>query len=246
MKNRGVVMKAERVYFNGFLESVETTARVCTDTNNNGRIEFAKKMWEMGHCTPFEHNTFRLRVKGKIQKAIEACEAIGIYQPGLRILPDGFIGGSFRSLSRLDAFKLDSFNEIVDHLEWVDTSSEDARITFKVETNIGVARQLLRHREFSFTERSTRYVKKFEIDETPSSVSQEVKVLGLQCIEDYDYLRSINATRDEARESLPLCTATTFYMTGWRSSYSHFINLRTDSHAHKGAQIIAEEIARSV
>lgn len=235
-------MNVERVFFPDFLSSVETTARVCTDTDNKGGIEFAKKMWGLGHGTPFEHNTFRLKTKGSIQVLIKSCESLGVYQPGLRTLPGGFVGGSFRTLSALNPLKDHSFDELLSSIEWVDPLEDDARVTFKIETNIGVARQLLRHREFSFTERSTRYVKKFEIDETPSSLRKEVKVIAMQGIKEYQHLKDNGATRDEAREVLPLCTSTTFYMTGWRSSYDHFVKLRTEKHAHKGARMVGEAI----
>jgi thymidylate synthase (FAD) len=65
------------------------------------------------------------------------------------------------------------------------------------------------------------------------------------CLEaEYSYLHVINeqnATPQEAREILPLCTKSEIIMTGFESDWKHFFKLRCDKAAHPDMQMIANK-----
>jgi len=144
-------MKVERICFSNFLESVETTARVCTDTSNKGSMKFALSMWEKGHGTPFEHNTFAYRrgdgnsdVWDEYFGIIPQLNDLGYYQPAFRLNGEqNVVRGSFRAFSTLGLFAGMSMEELLSTLEWCDTRDNGTRRTFLVETNIGIAREIL-------------------------------------------------------------------------------------------------------
>ena len=120
------------------------------------------------------------------------------------------------------------------------------RYTVKFTTDIGVCREILRHRKFSFANESTRYCNysksKFGgeltfitptwytggngINDKECSMDSEFE---LSCEEaEKSYLRMISwgATPQEARQVLPLATKTELIATAFKSDWCHFFNLR--------------------
>lgn len=108
----------------------------------------------------------------------------------------------------------------------------------RFRTSIGVSRELIRHRLFSFAEQSTRYVnmdkKGFEFVMPPCDPSEEA-VIRAACQSAADsYVALVEAgTRPEmARAVLPLCTATTINVAGNFREWRHALQLRTSPAAH--------------
>ena len=148
-------MEVKRVVFNSIPQSVEVTAKVCTDAPVKLEDEFAVRLWKRGHYTPFEHNTMELPVSDPcaavLTKWVMETEVLGLYNPAFRVSPRGTILGSLRAFAEALG---------IDYLQCLERlTMSEGRITYYVETNIGVAREILRHRCLSFTERSTRYTK---------------------------------------------------------------------------------------
>jgi thymidylate synthase (FAD) len=125
-------------------------------------------------------------------------------------------------------------------------------MTLEIETNRGIAAQILRHRSFTFQEFSQRYADSSLISEyipVPELRRQDTKnrqnsiddipeyeKLGLQSkIQDhfahsmrlYKELLSHGVAKESARFVLPLATPTRIYMTGSCRSWIHYINLRS-------------------
>jgi len=113
-----------------------------------------------------------------------------------------------------------------------------------VETNIGIAREILRHRSLSFTERSTRYVKEHRA--LPTYSDFDILDGILSGISNYEELRKDDVPRDYAREVLTLGTETSFYVTGWEDQLDELVRLRTGATVHHGAKYIASEVERLI
>ena len=232
---------AIEVEFNSLSESVEKTAKVCTDAVVKGDPAFAKKLWRLKHKTPFEHNTYVCidnEVNDQVRKVIILAKEAGIHQPAFRITQTGMVIGSFRAWSELKYYKEVNFKDLESSL--VEYRGPDARRTFFVTTNIGVAREILRHRDFSFTERSTRYVKEHEFNPTVHSDAMEMSFNSDLSL--LKHLKEDSVKRDVYRELLPLCTKTNFYMTGFQDMFPHFIGLRLGAGAHPSAKAVAQSI----
>lgn len=142
-------------------------------------------------------------------------------------------------------------------------SSKDRRYTMKFVTDIGVCRELLRHRNFSFANESTRYCNyskgKFGseltfitpiwytggngINDKECSMDSEFE---LNCEEaEKSYLRMISwgAAPQEARQVLPLATKTELVMTGFEDDWECFFDLRlrgTTGKPHPDMQHLAQ------
>lgn len=109
----------------------------------------------------------------------------------------------------------------------------------RFKTSIGVSREMVRHRLFSFAEQSTRYCnfgkKGFEFV-MPTSINEEERVLiTATCkfaADNYEHLTSFGARPEMARAVLPLCTATEINVAGNLRQWRHLFELRTSKAAH--------------
>ena len=128
---------------------------------------------------------------------------------------------------------------------------EQSFMTLQIETNRGIAAQILRHRSFTFQEFSQRYADSSQLGDIPlpelrrqdtknrqnsiSDLSEEMKNLFSEKISDhfkkasnlYEEMLSEGIAKECARFILPLATPTRIYMTGSCRSWIHYINLRT-------------------
>ena len=152
----------------------------------------------------------------------------------------------------------------IKHAHW--SIFETASMTLEINTNRGIAAQVLRHRSFTFQEFSQRYADTKLLDQNipvPSLRKQDKKnrqnstndlppgmVADYQKkIEDhfeagmdlYNNLLDNGVAKECARFVLPLSTPTRIYMTGSCRSWIHYINLRT---AH-GTQAEHMELANN-
>ena len=138
----------------------------------------------------------------------------------------------------------------INHAHW--SIFETAGMTLEINTNRGIAAQVLRHRSFTFQEFSQRYADTKLLDQNipvPELRKQDKKnrqnstndlppgmVVDYQKkiqkhFEDgmalYNNLLDNGVAKECARFVLPLSTPTRIYMTGSARSWMHYINLRT-------------------
>jgi len=144
----------------------------------------------------------------------------------------------------------------INHGHW--SIFEMANMVLEVETNRGIAAQVLRHKSFSFQEFSQRYADTSSLGEcipTPELRSQDNKNRQ-NSIDDldqevkhkynvqmrelfsrskalYDDMIKSGAAKECARFVLPLATPTRMYMNGTIRSWIHYINLRTANGTQK-------------
>jgi thymidylate synthase (FAD) len=151
----------------------------------------------------------------------------------------------------------------IEHNHW--SVFEQATMTLEIETNRGIAAQILRHRSFTYQEFSQRYADATLLGEeipVPDLRRQDTKnrqnsiddinprdkayMEGMiqlhfkESLDLYNKLLSYGVAKECARFVLPLATPTRIYMTGSCRSWIHYINLRSANGTQKEHMEIAE------
>ena len=125
-------------------------------------------------------------------------------------------------------------------------------MTLKIETNRGIAAQILRHRSFTFQEFSQRYAetsllgneipvpslrrqdkknRQNSIDDVPDELkikfSEKISKHFQEANKLYEEMLDEGIAKECARFIMPLATPTRIYMTGSCRSWIHYIQLRS-------------------
>lgn len=152
----------------------------------------------------------------------------------------------------------------IDNQHW--SIFEQAFMTLEIETNRGIAAQILRHRSFTFQEFSQRYadasllsedIPLFElrrqdtknrqnsIDDIDNIVKMKYNVLIREHFAKakalYDSMIKDGIAKECARFVLPLSTPTKLYMSGSIRNWIHYIELRSSNGTQKEHMIIANQ-----
>ena len=140
---------------------------------------------------------------------------------------------------------------------------EQSFMTLQIETNRGIAAQILRHRSFTFQEFSQRYADSSLLGNIPlpelrrqdlknrqnsiSDLPDQLKKKFNAKIADhfksafdlYEELLENDIAKECARFVLPLATPTRIYMSGSCRSWIHYINLRSAHGTQEEHKLIA-------
>ena len=152
----------------------------------------------------------------------------------------------------------------IKHNHW--SVFEQSTMTLEIETNRGIAAQILRHRSFTFQEFSQRYAETNLLGEeiplpelrrqdtknrqnSTDDLPVDLKIELYGKIQDhfdaaqdlYKELLECDVAKECARFVLPLAVPTKIYMTGSCRSWIHYINLRSAHGTQKEHMVIAEE-----
>ena len=149
----------------------------------------------------------------------------------------------------------------IKHEHW--SVFEQSFMTLQIETNRGIAAQILRHRSFTFQEFSQRYADSSQLGNIPlpdlrrqdfknrqnsiSDLPNDLKEKFNIKITDhfrnasklYEELLEQGIAKECARFILPLATPTRIYMSGSCRSWIHYINLRSAHGTQEEHKIIA-------
>ena len=149
----------------------------------------------------------------------------------------------------------------IKHEHW--SVFEQSFMTLQIETNRGIAAQILRHRSFTFQEFSQRYADSTQLGNIPvpdlrrqdvknrqnsiSDLSSEIKEKFNEKISNhfkdafnlYEELLAEGIAKECARFVLPLATPTRIYMSGSCRSWIHYINLRSAHGTQEEHKVIA-------
>ena len=153
----------------------------------------------------------------------------------------------------------------IKHNHW--SVFEQAHMSLEIETNRGIAAQILRHRSFTFQEFSQRYAdtnlltseipipelrrqdtknRQNSIDDLDEEkifvMNKMIRELFRDAQEVYNHLLSEGVAKECARFVMPLATPTRLYMTGSVRSWIHYINLRSENGTQKEHMDIAEAV----
>jgi thymidylate synthase (FAD) len=150
----------------------------------------------------------------------------------------------------------------IDHKHW--SIFEQAFLTLEINTNRGIAAQILRHRSFTFQEFSQRYAdttllsediplfdirrqdtknRQNSIDDVDNILKMKYNVLIRQHLAKskalYDQMVADGIAKECARFILPLATPTRLYMSGTIRNWIHYIDLRSSNGTQKEHMDIA-------
>jgi len=152
----------------------------------------------------------------------------------------------------------------IKHEHW--SIFETASMTLEINTNRGIAAQILRHRSFTYQEFSQRYAdtklldnelplptlrrqdtknRQNSIADLPPGAIKEYQSKIAKHFDDamwlYNNLLDSGVAKECARFVLPLSTPTRIYMTGSCRSWIHYINLRSSNGTQEEHRLIAED-----
>lgn len=159
---------------------------------------------------------------------------------------------------------------LIKHKHW--SPLEMASATMEIETTRDIARQLLRHRSFSFQEFSQRYANPSDMDETfvlsearlqdtknrQNSIETEDDSLQnewwnkqMAVIETskmaYDWAIDNGIAKEQARKVLPEgLTLSRLYANGTLRSWIHYIELRSGNGTQKEHMELARECGKAI
>ena len=222
-------------------KKIETIARVCTGTQDKvgSKPGFVENLWKNHHETPFEH--VRIAVDWNVRRFRE--KTYGFWDRlGLSRMWKNCITINVRDYLTQGA-KLKDLKEF---------SFADDYMTVKFTVDIGVSRELIRHRQMSFMERSTRYCNMSDCIDFIKPVPfawDEFGVLSdawhMECVSAeaaYRLMIRKGARPQEARTVLPLSTATVLYVTGMYKQWEDVLKLRLAPGAHPQMRYIMQKL----
>ena len=153
----------------------------------------------------------------------------------------------------------------IDHGHW--SIFEMGFLTVEINTNRGIAAQILRHRSFTFQEFSQRYAdttllaedipmfqlrrqdsknRQNSIDDIPNDIKfkwhWQIREHFNRAKAIYDGMIEDGIAKECARFVLPLATPTRLYMSGSVRSWIHYLNLRSSEGTQKEHRDIANNI----
>lgn len=224
-------------------QKIEMITRVCTGTqdkcsdNETDAMSFCNKLIERGHMSPFEH----VRVNAVNEDKVYDTDVDSPYGLWDRLrIPDGL----HFTLNVRDVLAVGKpFEKIVEYEE----ASDYMTICFDID--IGLSRELIRHRQMSFMERSTRYCAcdTFVIPLPVWNEWDRGSRASFECFCD-DALTNYNSMlrggvqKQYARAMLPLCTATKLYVTGMYNQWIDVLKLRLGTGSHPSMKYIMNKL----
>lgn len=129
---------------------------------------------------------------------------------------------------------------VIEHGDYSVIEHASASVIFRVDR--GVTHELVRHRLFSFTQESTRFVngrKSYPnglefIKPANLPIPCESNFAGACCVAEDEYLNMLTwgARPQEARSVLPNALAATIAVTGNLRNWRHFLLMRTSRETH--------------
>lgn len=248
------------------LKHIEYCGRTCYNSidkmNDTSAEKFIRNLVNRGHGSVLEHGTVYLILpkkvlsydtpEGKIQQSPYTFSAP---------IDDSsyYATTNFRVIVEAFGNDFDAAYDFVMRNQVAPDEGHQKRRTFKIVCDRGIANEAVRHRVFSFSQSSQRYINStksgFEFVKPSwwkdsfedATLSEKVtQVLFEQecknCATSYQALIECGFTPQQARGVLPNATKTELVMTGTENQWKAFLKLRTDKAAHPDMQIIANKI----
>lgn len=240
----------------GLEQQIEIAARTCYKSENKITEDSAKEM--MGklvtskHLSMLEHGTVYLKFdQSKVPDTMVSKYYLNPYSKA-----------KFKDESGM-AYITTNYRVLYEHgwtkdlKYWCEpTDNHVKRYTFRLTTSIGIVRELLRHRVFSFANESTRYVnynkkdefcfiKPYWYDECDFVLQNRFDYICNAAIGAYNFVLQHKYPPQAAREVLPLCTKSELIMTGFEDDWNNFLDVRlkgTTGKPHPDMVVLAQMI----
>lgn len=246
---------------NGLEKQIEIAARTCYKSEDKITEDSAKdmlgKLVNSKHYAMLEHGTVYLKFdQDKIPDTMVSKYYLNPYSRAKFKDESGmaYITTNYRVLKEHGWTK--------DLQYWCEpTDNHVKKYTFRLTTSIGIVRELLRHRVFSFANESTRYCNyskdKFDngitcimpswfLDKNIQEAVVEYFMDACKDAENYYFsLLKCGYSPQQAREVLPLCTKSELIMTGFEDDWKNFLDVRlkgTTGKPHPDMVELAEKI----
>lgn len=238
-------------YWVSIYKHIERCGRICYKSEMGDSVEFVSRLMAKGHLSPLEHGTVCLRVPENMglcffynhySTVIPGKEDWWLVVTNMRVLTEG---GWLEKVT-----------------EYADCEYAPKRYTMHITCSRAIANEFVRHREFSFSQESTRYCNYSKeqfgkeitfikpkwyqdgcIDTSPECLRKRLfDEICRMSERDYMEFLASGGTPQNARDLLPLCLKTELVMTGFITQWQRFVSLRCGKSAHPEARKIAEEI----
>ena len=268
----------EEIKQQDLLKHIELCGRVCYKSEDkiteDSAEKFVNNLITRGHTSVLEHGTVYLDTPesiGMIRNDIERQFISNILWSPYTYCTTGNVNDhrllttNFRVVVDAVHGSLAAALKIVSKYEPKYLSQFLKRKTFRITCDRGVSHELVRHRVFSFSQESTRYVnynkKGFQFikpawwndeiygkepaNEEEARVQSQYKNFLYACqeaVEYYENLTGLGQTPQQARAVLPNAVKTEVVMTGTTLQWEKFLELRTDKAAHPDMQVVANKI----
>lgn len=243
----------------GVYKQIELAGRTCYKSEDKITEDSAKgfvdRMIGSKHGAMLEHGTVYL-------KARSSYDEDGLLDVPLNLFPWFFERNPYSKVRRIESEDMCDWyittnlrviveNNLTKCLEYIcePTEMHEKRITARFTCDMGVGRELTRHRTLSFAQESTRYCNysksKFGAELTFIRPEWYKKTLenthaGFERFleeaqEIYTALLDQGYAAQEARQVLPLALKTEIVVTGFESDWEHFFSLRSPKAGAQGA-----------
>ena len=233
----------------GMLKHIELCGRVCYKSedkiNDNSANGFVEMLKERGHLSVLEHGTVYLRTHSLDVRSTPFAKVFD-YSNVMRETSGYTIATNYRLAYESGLLPLIDDNVV---------NAPIKRVTARFVLPIGISREFIRHRAFSFSEQSTRYCNyskdKFGNELTfiepywwDDCVDDRLEFLQSCEMAEKMYLRMIERglTPQFARDVLPLATKTELVMTGFVDDWKNFFAQRCADNAHPQARELATNL----
>lgn len=260
--NQSVELFIQSEGIEGIYKQIERAGRTCYKSEDkiteNSAKEFVDRLTKAKHFSMLEHGTVYLTVHEidfndiawvdkYVHNQYSKVEYVTDYSD-ITLIPKkvAYVTTNYRVLVE---------NNWLDDLKYISKPTEhhNKRITAHFVIPIGISREFLRHRKFSFAEQSTRYcnyskdkfgneltfikpywyidMQELNKNHNKYSITDSIKsnaffIICSQVEDKYRDLVKYGAKPQEAREILPLSLKTELVMTGFMSDWKHFFDLR--------------------
>lgn len=230
-----------------FARQIERAGRVCYKSEDkigsfDKCFEFVNRLISNKHYAMLEHGTIYLVFPRKNEGAVEKYKK-NPYSRVVSSYGDYYVTTNYRVIIE------NGWEEDLSYAASIPREPHQKRVTVHFTFDIGVGREVTRHRVFSFAQESTRYCnyckEKFggsivavEPEWYKNTDNEEAKKEFEEAIDDanrhYNKLIGLGLTPQDARCVLPLATKSDLVMTGYLDDWAHFFDLRS-SRALTGA-----------
>lgn len=244
----------------GMLRHIERVARVSYRSASHDDIvtlKFVKSLWSNGHTRPLEFGSVWLTLSPSHPLYSLCCHYINVSHPWVYACSDPVDDTLYLSVNFLWVLQFlslevwDSIKEDASIVSYTPASEYHIpRITVHWCCSRGVADEFRTHVTLSSIMESTRYVnyqKQGLNIVKPAWVTnsaQEISFTSDISVAEMAYCNALchGYTPQQAREFLPLCTATNLIQCGFPLAWKVFCNRRNDSHADANAHILAAQL----
>lgn len=261
-----VIIKEQEPGIDGIYKQIEWAGRHCYKSHDKITEDSAKafvdRMIKSKHGAMLEHGTVYLKITGKRDDENQCWEfptdsyyygfMRNKYSQVREIWTDDVV--IYYITTNLRVIIENGFTESLKYI-CEPTEHHEKRITAKFTCDMGVGRELTRHRTLSFAQESTRYCNygksKFGSELTFIRPEWYKKTLenthaGFERFleeaqEIYIALLDQGYAAQEARQALPLALKTEIVVTGFESDWKHFFSLRSPKY---GAQGVHPDMAK--